>query len=255
MLGISLRLLNAKLSHLWGKDTTAFMKPEEREVKRIFAAIHRRYDAANLVLSFGLSALWRRRLIGVINKTLPESGQGIILDLCTGSGALLSALAPRFKQVVGVDFCLPMLEKAMQRLPLKAGLVAGDGLRLPFAAESFDAVSVAFGLRNFQDLECGLSESARVLKKGGRIFILEFSEPRNPVWRGVFGLYSRYLMPLIGGLITGQSGAYRYLQASLQSFCGGEVFLEAMRRASFYNAAFCLLPGGVAYLYSGTKAG
>lgn len=229
-------------------------------IKQIFAAIAHRYDLANLVLSFGFCLLWRWQVLRAVVESLPADGRikgARALDLCTGTGALLEGLSRRFFQVVGVDFCWPMLEVANQRRRRGrlAGcqLVLGDALCLPFLDRTFDIITVAYGVRNLCDIQQGLKEIRRVLKKGGRVFVLEFSRPRARIWREIFGRYSRYLIPFVGWLLTGKGKAYQYLHESTAVFPSGEEFARLLRQADFVQVEWRALSGSMAYLWSAVK--
>lgn len=212
------------------------------KVERMFASIAQRYDLTNTVLSAGIDCWWRNRL----SKLIPVNSNPdrTILDLCTGTGALLQQLKNRGGAVIGADFCLPML----QRAPKVAPLIQADGLTLPFANDSFDYVTVAFGVRNFEDTEKGLSEIARVLKPSGKALVLEFGQPSFPI-APFFKLYSRYLMPLIGGVLTGNRTAYEYLPETARQFPAREKFLAVANKSGFASGKYYSLTGGIAYIY------
>ena len=228
-------------------------KPDGQRVNGMFSSIAARYDLANSVLSFGIHHGWRRRLLSLVES----NPRAVVLDLCTGTGDLLPLLRRRFGSVVGADFCRPMLmqgvRKELVRSGAGAGLVQADGLRLPFADRSFDIVTVAFGVRNFEDLERGLSEIYRVLKPGGDALILEFGQPTIPLWSSLFSAYSRWVMPSIGAMLTGNRHAYTYLPQTARNFPCREEFCARLRRAGFDRATFRSLSGGVAYAYRASR--
>lgn len=218
----------------------------------MFESISPRYDTANSVLSFGIHHVWRRALL----QRLSVAPNGSSLDLCTGTGDLLKPLSARAGNVVGADFCLPMLEMARAKRrdqPENVNLLQGDALRLPFRDESFDRVTVAFGVRNFEDLEQGLREIHRVLRSGGQFLVLEFGQPVNLVWRKLYEFYSAHIMPVIGGLVTGNREAYRYLPKTAGDFPCREQFCTILFNCGFPKSEFRALTGGIAYLYDAKK--
>lgn len=229
-------------------------RPDARQVRAMFATIAGRYDFTNSVLSFGIHHLWRYRL----RRLLPKRPDGRALDLCTGTGDLLPLLGERFGSVIGVDFCLPMLLRGRSKHAVRqvgdGRLVQADGLALPFADSVFDVVTVAFGVRNFSDLDRGLAEIRRVLAPNGTLVILEFGQPRRPVWGAIFALYSRIIMPYIGGLLTGNREAYTYLPKTAGMFPCRELFCDRLRLAGYAGAEYRSLSGGIAYLYRAQKS-
>lgn len=235
-------------------DGAQFDKSADR-VRGMFGEIAHRYDLANTVLSGGVHHLWRRTLLA----RLAARGPKRILDVCTGTGDLLRGLgsiAGPDGTVIGADFCMPMLEVAATKVVDAGGripLCQGDALALPFPAAAFDAVTVAFGVRNFESLPRGLSELWRVLAPGGTLSVLEFGQPRQPIFRALYNWYSRVLMPRIGGLVTGRRAAYRYLPETAKEFPCGDQFLEAAAPLGPLNATAHSLTFGIAYLYEITK--
>jgi demethylmenaquinone methyltransferase/2-methoxy-6-polyprenyl-1,4-benzoquinol methylase len=228
----------------------------DARVREMFAQIAPRYDFLNHLLSLGTDVYWRSR---TVRKVRPQ-GTAPILDLCTGTGDLAFAyarVAGVETQVVGADFCRPMLaigrRKALRRGKGLA-FVEADSQRLPFADDVFQIVSVAFGLRNIHDTDGGLREMLRVCQKGGRIVILEFSLPRLQPVRLVYGLYFRHVLPRVGQwLARNRQDAYEYLPASVEEFPAGEALAERVRRAGASEVAYYPLTLGVATLYVGTK--
>ena len=215
-----------------------------RDVQRMFGDIAVRYDLTNTVLSCGIHHLWKR----LVALRVP-SGHGPVLDLCTGTGDLLPLLERRCSQVIGGDFCFPMLERGRARGLFAAPLVQCDALRLPFAAETFGAITVAFGVRNLEDLGRGLAEMRRVLKPGGRLVVLEFGQPSWAPFRAVYDWYSRRLMPLIGGFLTGNRAAYSYLPETAKHFPCGSAFEARLRESGLVPIETTPLTGGIAYMY------
>lgn len=211
------------------------------EVQSMFGRIAGRYDLANNVLSGGIHLAWRRALVSAVPRS------AIVLDIATGTGGVLEPLRRRCRTAVGVDFCLPMLSVGADRgVP---NLICGDGLRLPFRDGAFDAVTIAFGVRNFQDPLAGLKEMRRVLVPGGRVNVLEFGQPRAAWFRAVYDAYSRWILPRLGALLTGERAAYEYLPETSRHFPCGESFCELLREAGFSGPRYRALTGGIAYLY------
>jgi demethylmenaquinone methyltransferase/2-methoxy-6-polyprenyl-1,4-benzoquinol methylase len=191
------------------------LHPAER-IRGFFAAIAPRYDLANHLLSGGLDWVWRRRAVALVAGWRPAR----ILDLATGSGDLAKLLRKRCPAslVVGADFCFPMLLQAKNKTPVD--FIAADALRLPFADSTFDAITIAFGLRNMASWSAALAEIGRVLRPGGRLLILEFSWPSAPL-RWVYRPYLRHVLPVIAALCTGNRRAYEYLADSIEDFPRG----------------------------------
>ena len=221
----------------------------------MFAGIAVRYDLLNHLLSGNVDKRWRRR---VAAKLRPALGPGArVLDVACGTGDLsLEVAEAHAAQVVGLDFCRPMLDVAAR----KAGaggraipFVEGDALHLPFADGAFDAVTIAFGLRNLASVADGLRELLRVTKRGGAVAILEFSRPVVPGFSALFRLYFTRLLPLVGGLVSGSRGAYEYLPDSVSRFPAQQELAGMMRAAGFAEVEFENLTGGIAALHTGRR--
>jgi demethylmenaquinone methyltransferase/2-methoxy-6-polyprenyl-1,4-benzoquinol methylase len=223
------------------------------QVAAMFDAIAPRYDLLNRVLSLGIDRRWRRQAVRRMARHEPRR----VLDVATGTGDLaIEALSVGAEAVVGVDIAERMLEVGRRKiaemgLADRVTLQYGDALRLPFRDGEFDAALVAFGVRNFENLEAGLTEIRRVLRPSGLLVVLEFSRPRRFPIRQLYGFYSRFILPAIGRLVSGDSGAYRYLPASISVFPDGEDFLAAMRRAGYGVVSDRRLTFGVASIYTG----
>lgn len=209
------------------------------------------YDLLNTVLSMGLHKVWEQRLV----DALPLTKTDRCLDLCTGTGALVPRLAKRFQKIIGADISPEMLAVGKRRWSTITNCewVEADAQALPFEADTFDAVTVAYGVRNLPDPERGLQEMWRVTREGGALAALEFGQPRNRLWRAIFSLYSSVIIPRIGGLVSGQRSAYRYLPKTSASFPCGAAFEELMRRAGWSVERTISLCGGVAFMYLGRK--
>ena len=225
------------------------------QVRAMFSAIAPRYDLLNRLLSLGLDTRWRDEAV----RVGLEHGPRTILDVATGTADLALALkrAKPDAEVIGVDFAEPMLaigrEKAA-REGLDVALVHGDGMALPFPEGRFELVTIAYGLRNFSNIERGLAEFHRVLAPGGRLVVLEFPPPPPGVVGELFRLYFLYLLPRIGGWISGHAEAYRYLPDSVMAFPEPAALAAAMQQAGFARVRYRLQSFGVSALYLATKA-
>lgn len=220
----------------------------------MFGRIARGYDAANVILSGGLDRWWRRQLVATVRRNAPAS----VLDVATGSGdvafALARALGPSVP-VLGLDFCPPMLAQAeAKQRAAPAGRYAhvsfrpGDGLDLPLADASQDAATISFGLRNLADRARGLSELRRVLRPGGHLHILEFSQPYR--WfRPLYYLYLRHWLPHVAGWVTGDRAAYDYLNASIGAFPDHQALIREIRAAGFASVSARRLTLGIVALH------
>jgi demethylmenaquinone methyltransferase/2-methoxy-6-polyprenyl-1,4-benzoquinol methylase len=226
--------------------------PDPETVHAMFGSIAHRYDRANTVLSGGVHHLWRRRLVNW--SDVPRGGR--VLDCATGTGDLAIAFARAVGpagEVVGTDFSAAMLAPAPEKAR-RAGLAVrfeqADVTALPYAGDSFDVASIAFGIRNVSDRVRGLSEMARVVRPGGRVMVLEFGQPSVPLVRPLFNLYSRRVLPWIGGLLTGNRRAYDYLDQSAGAFPCGDDFAAIMRETGSFEAIeWRAYTGGIAYAY------
>jgi demethylmenaquinone methyltransferase/2-methoxy-6-polyprenyl-1,4-benzoquinol methylase len=223
----------------------------------MFGSIARRYDLLNHLLSLNLDRSWRRRTALEIAAESPHR----ILDLCGGTGDLSLALARACpgSLVVCCDFSHPMLAVAERKFARTregrdCAVLEADGLRLPFAPGSFDAVTVAFGIRNFVDMDAGLRECLRVLRRGGRLAILEFSTPTAPVLSGVYRFYLTHLLPWLGDRISGREGPYGYLARTISSFPDPPALAGRIREAGFAAAGWTTLTGGVVAIHTAIKS-
>lgn len=235
---------------------TALPGPSRDGVGAMFDRIAPRYDLLNRVLSMGMDVGWRR----AVRRALPGGEQLRVLDVATGTGDLLLELArePRVVELLGVDISEEMLavgRPKLDRLPegTTASLVVGDALDLAAHRRQFDAVSIAFGIRNVLDVDRALREMAGALRPGGRVLVLEFSEPEGPLFAPLYRTYRKHLLPRVGGLVSGDTDAYRYLDETIASFPSGEAFLEKMRRAGLRSVEQQPLAMGAVSLYVGTK--
>ena len=211
----------------------------------MFGRIARRYDLANHVLSGGADFLWRRRAAKIVANWQPHD----ILDLATGSGDLALAVQHQLPnaRIVAADFSPDMLEVARKKGV--ANTVVADALQLPFESASFDAVTVAFGLRNMADWDRALAEMARVLRDGGHLLVLDFSIPTG-AFRPAYRFYLHRCLPLLASIVTGQKAAYDYLGGSIEKFPSGQAMVELIERNGFSNASAEPLTGGIATIYT-----
>jgi demethylmenaquinone methyltransferase / 2-methoxy-6-polyprenyl-1,4-benzoquinol methylase len=232
-----------------GKKNSA--EEHARRVRDMFARISPRYDLLNHLLSGNIDKRWRRKVIGKLRPMLTSESQ--VLDVACGTGDLSIELFENTgARVTGLDFCRPMLERARYKGP-RIPFVEADALRLPFEESAFDAVTIAFGLRNLSSVEQGLDELRRVLKADGWLAILEFSRPVVPGFRSLAAAYCSRLLPKIGGLVSGSRSAYEYLPDSVSRFPNQEKLAEMMGEAGFADVTFENLTGGVAALHTGRK--
>jgi demethylmenaquinone methyltransferase/2-methoxy-6-polyprenyl-1,4-benzoquinol methylase len=221
-------------------------------VRRSFAAIAGSYDLVNTLLSFGVDVWWRREAI----KALGLSGEGLVLDCCAGTMRLGRGVISRWPgaRVVALDFSLVMLGRGMQRAQSAAIFpVGGDAEGLPFRAETFDRAIVGFGIRNLSYPEKGVRELVRVLKREGRLVILEFGRPTLPVFKEIYRWYLSRFIPWAGGLASGHKEVYHYLHTSIMAFPEPAEMMAMMRKAGFSHVSFRKLTSGIVNLYRGDK--
>jgi demethylmenaquinone methyltransferase/2-methoxy-6-polyprenyl-1,4-benzoquinol methylase len=222
---------------------------DPKYVKDAFADIADKYVFTNHVLSFGVDIFWRRKVAKMISFRNPIN----VLDIATGSGDLALEIQKKCPEaeVIGSDFCEPMLQQANKR-----GLertVLADALNLPFSEDYFDVVTVSFGLRNMADWSGALTEMFRVLSSGGYLIILDFSLPESSIGRKLYRFYLHKILPAVAGLITGKRSAYQYLGGSIESFPSGKNMCTLIESNGFNLAKFLPLSGGIATIYSAEK--
>jgi len=225
------------------------------QVAKMFDSISGNYDFLNHFLSLGIDIQWRKKAI----KLLADGKPKFILDVATGTGDFaIEALKLSPEKVIGVDISEGMLEIGKKKMKAKGHesvieLMSGDSENLPFEENKFDAVIVAFGVRNFENLEKGLAEMLRVIKPGGRVVVLEFSKPRTFPMKQLYSFYFKFVLPKIGRLFSRDSSAYTYLPESVQAFPDGDDFLSILSNLGYKNAACQTLTFGISSLYTATK--
>jgi demethylmenaquinone methyltransferase/2-methoxy-6-polyprenyl-1,4-benzoquinol methylase len=233
---------------------------EPVQIAGMFDAIAHRYDTLNYVLSAGLDRRWRRRAI----RELRLTGRERVLDFCTGTGDLAieaaTSGAGSAASVIGVDFSAEMLRRAVAKvaaasLSSKIHVARADAMAMPFGDETVDVAMVAFGIRNVVDPVVACRECFRVLKPGGRLAVLEFGAPRIPGIRTAYLWYFKYVLPLVGGLVSRHRDAYSYLPASVMRFPAGQAFVSLLAEAGFVQARGRPLTFGIVYLYVAVKPG
>ncbi|MEI7662042.1 MAG: bifunctional demethylmenaquinone methyltransferase/2-methoxy-6-polyprenyl-1,4-benzoquinol methylase UbiE [Bacteroidota bacterium] len=228
---------------------------KKETVREMFDDISPRYDFLNHFLSFGIDRGWRSRLVGMLASRKPFT----VLDVATGTGDLAIAIAAlKPSKIVGIDISEKMLEVGRFKVTGKGldkliTLRRADAEKIPFSDSSFDAITVAFGVRNFENLELGLQEMKRVLRPGGIMLILEFSHPASFPMKQLYGIYSRLIIPLMGRAISGNSKAYSYLPESVAAFPSGGNFLEILEKVGLKKAEQVSLSMGIASIYTAEK--
>ena len=218
-------------------------------VREMFGSIARRYDLANHVLSCGIDFYWRARAANIVASWRPRN----IADLATGTGDLALALQNKLPDVdiTAVDYLPEMLELARQK-GLRHVLLA-DVMKLPFAADSFDCITIAFGLRNLEDCSAALAEFARVLNSNGQLLVLEFSLPTSPILRVIYRFYLHRCLPFLGSFLTQKKKAYDYLGDSIEEFPSGNAMCDLMRANGYISPTIEPLTGGIVTIYTCTK--
>lgn len=229
---------------------------KKSQVRTMFDRIAPRYDLLNHTLSFNIDRLWRRRVVRILRHRNPER----ILDLATGTGDLAIDLVRGIPgvRVTAVDLSEGMLDVARRKVAARGlgdriELVQGDAERLVLPDAAVDAATVAFGVRNFGDLEAGLGELARTIRPGGTVAILEFSRPRNPLFRALYEFYTGRILPRIGGAVSRDRKAYEYLPASVGEFPAPEAFMGLMEQTGFRNCRARSQSFGIAQIYVGER--
>lgn len=228
---------------------------KKEEVAEMFDNISKRYDFLNHFLSLGIDRIWRKKAIRILAKSQPK----IILDIATGTGDFaIAALKLKPTKVVGLDLSAGMLEVGRTKMKKKKldhiiEMIQGDSENLPFESDYFDAFTVGFGVRNFENLEKGLGEMLRVLKPNATGVILEFSKPKKFPVKQYFKFHSKYIIPKVGSAISKDKSAYAYLPESVAAFPEGQEFIDIMKKVGYRNVESKLVSGGIATIYYGVK--
>jgi demethylmenaquinone methyltransferase / 2-methoxy-6-polyprenyl-1,4-benzoquinol methylase len=229
---------------------------KKQQVAGMFDKIARRYDFLNRLLSGGIDISWRKKAIAQLKELKPKT----VLDVATGTAdvALMTYKALKPEKIIGIDISEGMLELGRKKIE-KQGLQQvielfnGDSEKINYPDNSFDAVTVAFGVRNFQNLEKGLEEMLRVLKPGGKLVVLEFSKPKQTGIKGLYKFYMRSVAPKAGSMFANNKDAYQYLNDSVQAFPEREQFTEVMKQTGYTNIYFKTLTMGICCIYCGSK--
>jgi demethylmenaquinone methyltransferase/2-methoxy-6-polyprenyl-1,4-benzoquinol methylase len=242
------------------EKTKSGVIPSRKKVWHMFDRIARRYDMLNRLLSFHQDVRWRRKMAGY----LPQRGRLNVLDVATGTADQIIALHDEADNLIrsstGVDMAKQMLEIGVEKLKKrgiisKVSLEAGDAMELHFESKEFDVVTISFGIRNVSDVMTALEEMYRVLKSDGRVLILEFSLPRIKLIRKLYLFYFRHILPPLGGIISGDNQAYRYLNETVETFPHGIEFSDILYQAGFSRVSIKPLTLGIATIYCGDKIG
>jgi demethylmenaquinone methyltransferase/2-methoxy-6-polyprenyl-1,4-benzoquinol methylase len=230
---------------------------KKEQVAAMFDNISAKYDFLNHLLSLGIDVLWRKKAVRLLKQRTPNPE--ILVDIATGTGDFaLEALSLKPKKIIGIDISAGMLEVGRRKMKAKGvseivEMRLGDSENLPFEDNYTDAILVAFGVRNFENLEKGLAEMLRVLKPGGTCVVLEFSQPRMFPFKQVYNAYFEYVLPKIGRLVSKDSAAYTYLPESVQAFPDGEAFLAILNKLGYRNTICKPLTFGISSIYVASK--
>ena len=230
-------------------------KSKKEEVAEMFNNISARYDFLNHFLSLGIDHLWRKKAVKQLTSLKPK----VILDIATGTGdSAIACMKLNPTEVIGLDISSGMLEVGKKKMRMKKlddtiKMCLGDSEQIPFEANYFDALTVGFGVRNFENLEKGLAEMLRVLKPEGKAVILEFSKPKKFPIKQTFNFYSKYFIPFFGKRISKDEKAYAYLPESVAVFPEGKEFESILHKVGYVNISSMLVSGGIATIYMGSK--
>lgn len=226
--------------------------PKEQQVEQMFDSIAPAYDFMNRAMTLGIDRLWRRKAVGMLRASEPKK----VLDVATGTGDLAILLARKLPQaeVIGVDLSSGMIKVGQEKIARKqlsdrVSLQVGDCLALPFDNAAFDCITVAYGVRNFADLEAGYREMRRVLRQGGKLCVIELSTPTNPIIKPLYNFYTKHVIPFVGRMVSKDTRAYSYLPESIAAVPQRESMCELMRRAGFSEARYRSLTFGVCTIY------
>lgn len=232
---------------------------KKQQVSKMFDNIAKHYDFLNHFLSLGIDKVWRRKMIAELKDMQPQ----LILDVATGTGDVaintIKQLNIKGLHIIGLDISPEMLNIGKKKIVTEGmsgtiDMIVGDSENLPFENNKFDAITVAYGVRNFENLERGLSEMQRVLKPKGKLVVLEFSQPRVFPFRQLFNFYFKNILPFIGKMTSKDNRAYTYLYESVQAFPDGDNFLKVLEKTGFKNTACKSLTIGISSIYTAFKA-
>lgn len=228
---------------------------KKEEVAEMFNNISKRYDFLNHFLSLGIDKIWRKKAIKLLQDIQPKK----ILDIATGTGDFaVAAMKLKPTEVIGVDISQGMLDVGIEKMKRKGldhviQMRIGDSEELPFEDDYFDALTVGFGVRNYENLEKGLTDMLRVLRPGGKAIILEFSKPKKFPMKQLFGFYSKRIIPFFGKRISKDERAYAYLPESVAAFPEGKAFTDILEKIGYTSVTAKTVSGGIATIYAGTK--
>ena len=239
------------------------MKPYNKDeskgiqVRRMFNNIAPYYDKICHILSFNIDRLWRKRLVKLVVEREPAN----IVDIATGTGDVAISMARNIPtaQIVGIDLSEEMLKVAQHKIEhsgIKSNikLLCEDAENLSLASNSFDVVTISFGIRNFENIDKGLSECCRILRDGGSLFVMEFSTPKHKVFNVLYRFYSKSILPVIGRIISNDNKAYTYLPESIVEFYQKDEFIELLQNSGFDSCTAISLSNGIAHIYIGVKS-
>lgn len=237
------------------------MKPYNKDeskrtqVRRMFNNIAPYYDKICHILSFNIDRLWRKRLVKLVAKNQPIN----IVDIATGTGDVAISMAKNIPntQIAGIDLSKEMLKIAQRKIErmgiTNIRLLCEDAENLSLSSNSFDVVTISFGIRNFENIDKGLSEFHRILREGGSLFVMEFSTPKHKVFNTLYRFYSKQILPVIGRAISKDNKAYSYLPESIVEFYQKNEFIRLLQNTGFDNCSAISLPSGIAHIYTGVK--
>lgn len=232
-------------------------EPKAIQIRRMFNNIAPYYDRICHILSFNIDRFWRKRLVKLVAERKPTN----IVDIATGTGDVAISMAINIptSQIVGIDLSEEMLKVAQQkieRLSIKPNIrfLCEDAENLSLFSDTFDVVTISFGIRNFENIDKGLSECYRILKKGGSLFIMEFSTPKHKGFNILYRFYSKHILPLIGQVISNDDKAYKYLPESIVEFNQEHKFIELLQKSGFDSCTSVALSNGIAHIYIGVKS-
>jgi demethylmenaquinone methyltransferase / 2-methoxy-6-polyprenyl-1,4-benzoquinol methylase len=222
---------------------------KKRFVRKLFDTITPTYDLLNHVLSLGIDILWRKRIF----KYIPDVKDMLSIDLCCGTGDLSLLFHKHGSSLVSLDFSLNMIQRGLQKNSLPGHIIAADACLLPFRDKIFNIASIAFGIRNIPDLGNFIKEAERVLKPDGKLVILELIRPAGRIIRGLYSVYLNRILPVLGGLLSGKPGAYKYLSTTITSFIDPEELQKMLEKSGFKSVVHHPQTFGIATIIVASK--